>query len=170
MTYKLYCYLILNDHKRPSETLYNLLNFTYIWETRSRDCIQIPILTFDDERFDFLGLNLQLGLNHVKAHLRMSFCQLHEREQAHLLHVLLVTEPQRLDELAVVLVEAHVAGQVLRDEHGQQVVDELALQEAYGLEGQQRVQQEGVGVLQCGDYAADGVLASVGSVLGGVGA
>lgn len=53
-------------------------------------CNSERIATINDELFHFVISQLQLMLDLVKCHLTAVLSQLHERQQSHLLHVLLM--------------------------------------------------------------------------------
>ena len=72
------------------------------------------------------------------------------------------------DEFPMVLVELLIGLELFRNEDLQQVVDELSFQKFDGLELQQVVQEEGLGVGQRRDDAALGFLSGLARILGRV--
>ena len=65
-------------------------------------------LTVDDERLDFVGLDLELLLQELERQLLAILGQRHEGEDAHLVYVLLVAHGPGGDRAFVRVVELHV--------------------------------------------------------------
>lgn len=105
-------------------------------------------LTLNNERLHIVLANLQLLLQLHERHLRMALRQLHERQQPHLLQILLMHQALRRHKLLVIVIKRHIRGQLLGHENRQQIMDQFTLQKAHRLQRQQRIQQECVRIGQ----------------------
>ena len=77
---------------------------------------------------------LQVLLDVPEGDGRLVFCELHERQQLHLGHVVLVLEPKTVDEAAVAVVEPLVRVELLRHEDLQEISLVLIVNSKMGTE------------------------------------